>query len=418
MAGQKQEVHGTAGASDSVRHEQREGARGIVLSIAGTGAYLMPGVWALVPSAASVSPAWWCAYLVGLVAFVLAAVVGCQGPRADRVLAATLVGAAAAVYLLDAGGGVGGVPLVVAAATVGLTLPWRWVVGACATCILVIAVGNVRDHEATAFAVILTTMYGGLVLFAATTGYSSAAERRLRERHASALDELMATHLALQEARDDLAEASRASERLRISRELHDLVGHQLAGLAVHLEVAAHLTHGQALSHVESARGAAKSLLADVRTVVARLRDDVPTDLGAALAAVVDSVPHPRVVLVTEGVDVLDQARAHVVLRCVQEGVTNAARHAHAQRVDVGVRVTATHVQVEVRDDGCGAPAITEGHGLRGMRERVTALGGSLVLGHGAGGPGSRGPGVVVRVEIPLGEGPGTAAVSRAGARR
>ncbi|MGP7960757.1 sensor histidine kinase [Sanguibacter sp. A247] len=388
---------------DGAGRERREGVRGVLLSVAGTGAYLMPAVAALLPGAGSGTPLWWCAYLVGLAAFVLLAIVGCERALTVHVAAFVLVGAAAAVYLLDAGDGVGGVPLVVAAATVGLTLPWHWVVVTCVASVAVIAVGNLREQDVTAYAVILTTMYAGLVLFAATTGYSSAAERRLRERHAHALAELTVTHRALQEARDDLAEASRAAERLRISRELHDLVGHQLAGLAVHLEVAAHLTEGQAQSHVEAARGAAKSLLADVRTVVATLRDDAPTDLGAALAAVADAVPHPRVVLVAEGVDVLEPAYAHVVLRCVQEAVTNAVRHAQAERVDVRVRVSPTHVHLAVRDDGRGAPSLVEGHGLRGMRERVTALGGSVAIEPGSAGPGSPGLGVLVRVEIPLG---------------
>jgi len=375
--------------------------RGLLLALAGVGAYLMPGTYVLTPGAPAVSVAWWAVYLVGLVTFVVLAFADERLPAPEGVLVGVLVVAAAATFLLDPRQGVSGVPLAVAAATVGLAMPGRWVVAVCVAYVALVATVALRTEEVTSFAFVLTTMYAGLVLFAAVTGFSSASERRLREENAAALAELTAAHDELRAARDDLAEAERSAERLRISRELHDLVGHQLAGLAVHLEVASHLADGQAAVHVAAARGAAKSLLADVRTVVARLRDDPPTDLLAALGAVADAVPHPRVVVAAEGLEGLAPDRAHVVLRCVQEGVTNAVRHAAADRVDVVVRRAGAEVLVEVRDDGRGAPRLVEGHGLRGMRERVDACGGTVDVRGG-------GPGVVLQVRLPAGASGGT----------
>lgn len=371
-------------------------ARGLLLAVAGTGAYLMPGMYVLTPGSPGISGAWWVAYVVGLVLFVVLAFAEDTLPVPEAWLVGGVVVAAATAFLLDPRDGVSGVPLSVAAATVGLSMSRRWVVGVCVGYVALIAAVALRSEDSTSFAFILTTMYAGLVVFAAVTGYSSASERRLREQNAEALAELTAAHEELRAARDDLAEASRASERLRISRELHDLVGHQLAGLAVHLEVASHLSDGQAAVHVEAARGAAKSLLGDVRAVVARLRDDAPTDLVAALAAVADAVPHPRVVVATEGVEDLAPGCAHVVLRCVQEGVTNAVRHAGSERVDVVVRRTGAEAVVEVRDDGRGADRVVEGNGLRGMRERVDALGGSVEVVAVAG------AGLALRVRVPL----------------
>ncbi|QIK83249.1 sensor histidine kinase [Sanguibacter sp. HDW7] len=378
---------------------RRSGGRnvgGLLLAVAGTGAYLMPGMYVLTPGSPQLSGAWWVAYLVGLVLFVVLAFAEDELRVPEVWLVGGVVLAAAVAFLLDPRGGVSGVPLSVAAATVGLSLARPWVVGVCVGYVALIAVVALRSEGSPSFAFILTTMYAGLVVFAAVTGYSSASERRLREQNAEALAELTAAHEELRAARDDLAEASRAAERLRISRELHDLVGHQLAGLAVHLEVASHLTDGQAAVHVEAARGAAKSLLGDVRAVVARLRDDEPTDLVAALAAVADAVPHPRVVVATEGVGNLVPGCAHVVLRCVQEGVTNAVRHAGAGRVDVLVRRSGGEVLVEVHDDGRGADGVVEGNGLRGMRERVDALGGNVEVVAAAG------VGLVLRVRVPL----------------
>lgn len=370
--------------------------RELLLAVAGTAAYLMPGMYALTPGSPGISGAWWVAYVGGLVLFGVLAFAEGALPVPAVWLVGGFVVAAATAFLLDPRDGVSGVPLSVAAATVGLSMSRRWVVCVCVGYVALIAVVALRSEDSTSFAFILTTMYAGLVVFAAVTGYSSASEKRLREQNTEALADLTAAHEELRSARDDLAEASRAAERLRISRELHDLVGHQLAGLAVHLEVASHLSDGQAAVHVAAARGAAKSLLSDVRTVVARLRDDAPTDLAAALAAVADAVPHPRVVLTAEGVEDLAPGCAHVVLRCVQEGVTNAVRHAGAERVDVEVRTSAEEVLVVVRDDGRGAVNLVEGTGLRGMRERVDALDGSVDVM-----PGAAGTGFTLRVRLP-----------------
>lgn len=383
-----------AAVADDVTDAPRAGGRpsstgGLLVAGAGAAAYLMPAVYVLLDGGAGPGPVWWVPYLVGLAAFVVDAFVAPASWFVRRVARPALVVCAALTFVLDDLDGIGGVPLAVAAATAGLTLARGTVVAVVAAYVVVVAVSSLAAGPPS-FALILTTMYGGLVVFSAFTGYSAASERRLREQHALALSRLTAAHEELRAARDDLAEASREAERLRISRELHDLVGHQLVGLAVHLEVASHLTHGQARVHVDASRDAAKALLADVRTVVARLRDDVPTDLGRALRAVADAVPSPRVVLAADDVDALAPDVAHAVLRCVQEGVTNAVRHAGADRVDVVVRRLGEGVSVEVRDDGAGAGRLVEGHGLTGLRERVRALGGEVDVDPGGGGRGLR----------------------------
>ena len=78
--------------------------------------------------------------------------------------------------------------------------------------------------------------------------------------------------------------SSRTTERLRIARDLHDLLGHHLTALSLNLEVASHLATGEANEQIEKSKAITKLLLGDVRDVVSRLRNDEPVDLGAAIA--------------------------------------------------------------------------------------------------------------------------------------
>jgi signal transduction histidine kinase len=223
---------------------------------------------------------------------------------------------------------------------------------------------------------------------------------------------LLATHLALSESRargelaianaelraaaDLLDASSRTSERLRIARDLHDLLGHHLTALSVNLEVAAHLTDGKARGHVEQAQSLAKLLLSDVRAVVSDLRDDQTIDIAAMLGRVVEPIPAPRVALhVADDVRVTDPAVAQTLLRAVQEIVTNAMRHSGAATLAIDVSSAAGAIALHARDDGRGASVIEIGNGLRGMQERSRELGGSLDV------RSQPGRGFEVRMELP-----------------
>src|ERR671919_1026575 len=170
------------------------------------------------------------------------------------------------------------------------------------------------------------------------------------------------------------------AERERLSRELHDTLGHHLTALSLNLEAARHLAaDDRTREQVERAQSVTSLLLRDVRGVVSALRGEDPIGLADALRILVDAVPEPRIHLqVADDLPVTDPLRAQTVLRCVQEIITNAVRQAHAanlwielSRSDSGLRITAS-------DDGRGANEIRPGHGLLGMRERVEAVGGHL----------------------------------------
>jgi signal transduction histidine kinase len=186
---------------------------------------------------------------------------------------------------------------------------------------------------------------------------------------------LSAAHTQLRAAGALLAEASRADERLRIARELHDLMGHQLTVLTLELETATH--KADPAEHVARANTVARALLADVRATVGEMRRQAP-DLRATLERIVADLPTPRVHL-SIGEDVqTDEARTATLIRCVQEVVTNAIRHARATELWIEIRRGDNgHIVFEAHDNGRGADRVVMGNGLTGIDERVRELGGS-----------------------------------------
>jgi len=210
--------------------------------------------------------------------------------------------------------------------------------------------------------------------------------------------------LALAEANADLRVAtellemnSRSAERLRIARDLHDLMGHHLAALSINLEVARHLTDGEARDQVEKSQAVTKLLLADVRDVVSRLREDEPIDLSAAVASLREVIPQPSLhVDVAPELCLKDPAVAQIALRAVQEIVTNSVRHSGARNLWLKLMTHDGTLTIDARDDGCGSDVVSLGNGLRGMRERVEGARGSMEVAS------MRGRGFEVHVKLPL----------------
>ncbi|MGZ8831825.1 MAG: sensor histidine kinase, partial [Thermoanaerobaculia bacterium] len=143
-----------------------------------------------------------------------------------------------------------------------------------------------------------------------------------------------AAHAELRAINQILADSSRIAERLRISRELHDVLGHHLTALSLNLEAALHRTEGAAHEHVQTSQSLAKQLLTDVREIAATMQSQQGVDLGQALRSLVAELPRPRVHLEIEpGIRIDDPERAHILVRCTQEIVTNAARHSSAENL-------------------------------------------------------------------------------------
>ena len=198
---------------------------------------------------------------------------------------------------------------------------------------------------------------------------------------------LARTNRELRAAQAVIADYARDAERLRISRELHDAWGHELTALGLQLEIASHVSdRGRANDHVRQAKRLAGDLLGKVRDVVSTLGDEGRCDLKDALGALAQSVPVPAVhVDVAPGLRVSPD-QAHALMRCAQEAVTNAVRHAKAANLWLQVSADGDGVRLVARDDGKAQAAVSAtGSGLLGMRERLESLGGKLAVRTGGG---------------------------------
>jgi signal transduction histidine kinase len=221
-------------------------------------------------------------------------------------------------------------------------------------------------------ALMQSVLYAGFSGFVFVTSLVARQQAQAREEQRRLNAELRATRALL-------AESARVNERTRISRELHDLLGHHLTALSLNLEVAGHLSEGRVKEHVQQAHTLARLLLTDVREAVSQLREGGAIDLGAALRPLAENVPALDIHMdIQEPLMLDDPERAHVLLRCTQEIITNAVRHAGAHNLWIHARREDGQIGIDARDDGAGAEAVVPGNGLRGMRERLVQHGGDL----------------------------------------
>ena len=351
---------------------------------AGLVAVLVVGVAVLAARAEiSVDPviiaAWWAAYLIYLGVFLVGAeLIRRRPPWPAGVTVTVLFLTASSMWLLAPHLGWTALLSVVTTAVAAFDLQSRAVVALVAAQTLVIPVGGVLAGWEPSDVVFQTLAYLAFQVFAALVVTTA-------RREATARAQLAAAHADLHAATALLATSSREAERLRIARDLHDVLGHQLTALALELEVATHQVSGAGREHVLRARTIAKDLLGDVRTTVGELRD-TRTGLEPTLRDVMERLGL-SVDLRVEERSPLDDARRLAVVRAVQEIATNTVRHSGGTKLEVEVVSDDDGLRLRAHDDGAGVRRIERGHGLTGMAERFEALGGELELestpGHG-----------------------------------
>jgi signal transduction histidine kinase len=247
----------------------------------------------------------------------------------------------------------------------------------------------------------------GAALFAAAwlAVLVAAAEvarmRRERRSQASAARELAARHRA-------------DEERLRMARELHDVVGHNMSLINIQAGVGLDLMDadpGQARAALTAVRAVSSQALGELRAMLSALREageQAPRSPAPGLGRLPELIARTSAAGVSVTAHVTGQARplpAAVDLaayRIVQESLTNAARHARAASVTVQVAYGEDDLRIDVADDGRGVPAgrAGSGTGIHGMRERAVALGGQFEAGP------RPGRGFGVRARLPLGGAP------------
>jgi signal transduction histidine kinase len=220
---------------------------------------------------------------------------------------------------------------------------------------------------------------------------------------------LRSSRAAEAERRRHLAEATRAAERTRIARELHDVVTHHVTAMVVQAEAARYLT--AAPDRLDAALSAVtdtgRRAITDLRHMLDLLNPGHDTDgrtpSAGDLHALVERTRQAGqpVELAEEGDRAETAGSAEfVTYRVVQEALTNALKHAHGSRTVVHVRYGRKEISVAVSTDGPGSRAASpggSGRGLAGLRERVEALGGEFSADRQEGG------GFLVKARVPAG---------------
>ena len=263
--------------------------------------------------------------------------------------------------------------LIYTASACAVNLPMRVALGAVALCTALVAVTQVIDRQpaGAVFGYTISTLGVGSLMLA-------LADLRNKNRE-------------LCEARAELARLAVAAERERFARDLHDLLGHSLSVIALKSELAGRLL---------SADPAAAALeIADVQSVARQSLSEVREAVSGYRQPTLDSeLEGARIALLAAGVDTsvvrasvaLDPDVEAVLAWAVREGATNVIRHSRARRCAITVAVGDDGARVEITDDGVGglpdAGAPSGGHGLEGLLERASSLGGRLEAGPAADG--------------------------------
>jgi signal transduction histidine kinase len=230
--------------------------------------------------------------------------------------------------------------------------------------------------QPTPKAIQLGLAYMAFQLFAAFLTRAAYAAQESRQT-------MLRTNRELRAARALVAEGARAQERLRLSRELHDVAGHKLTALKLQLSLETRVQAAPASGTLRQCLTLADELLSDIRMVVSALRQDDTIDLRTALLALNPAVASVSVKFNVEpGAVVSDIAKAEALLRCAQEGLTNALRHGAATEILVTLSRNERELVLSVEDNGAGFQSHTPpmGNGLRGLGERLEEFQGAISL--------------------------------------
>jgi two-component system, NarL family, sensor histidine kinase DesK len=201
----------------------------------------------------------------------------------------------------------------------------------------------------------------------------------------------------LRETREELARLAVSDERLRIARDLHDLLGHSLTVIAIKSELARRLVEReptQAAAEIDDIQSVSRTALAEVREAVRGYRrlalaEALETAQAALSAAGIDCELADEDVALPADVDA-------VLAWAVREGTTNVIRHSGALHCAIRVCADEARAAVEIEDDGNAAVSTARGSGLNGLRERARRVRGELEAGALPGG------GFRLRLSVPL----------------
>jgi len=226
------------------------------------------------------------------------------------------------------------------------------------------------QHSSHPFFTVLISLFFQIFGFSAIEVMIRA--QKDKEKLAEINQELLATRFMLRES-------SQRKERLRISRDLHDVIGHQLTALSLNLEVSSHKVPEEFKPMLKENLQQAKNLLADVREVVKEMRNEEQFDLIATLNGLIDQLPNCQLEVVNPP-SIKSLSLKRELVFCLQEGISNALRHGKADTLILDFEPVDNKLQISLKDNGHCDKGIAFGNGLTGMQERLAEFNGNIEL--------------------------------------
>lgn len=185
----------------------------------------------------------------------------------------------------------------------------------------------------------------------------------------------------LQSAQYLLEQATRQNERTRIARDLHDLLGHHLTALIINLQVAGHISEGEAKDKVEQCHSIAKLLLSDVREAVSTMRENETLDFRKMVEMMIENIPELTIHnQIDTALNLENLNLAKSLLSCVQEATTNCLRHSGASELWISMTEKDNLLLLEMFDNGQLPKHFVIGNGLKGMQERIKEFNGEIIF--------------------------------------
>lgn len=231
-------------------------------------------------------------------------------------------------------------------------------------------------HWQEQYAFVSAALFFMFNIFALIMVNTATNERQAKERANQLNRELLATQKLL-------SQASKQAERVRIARNIHDLLGHHLTALTINLQVASRITQGEAKEKIETCHGLAKLLLSDVREAVSEIREKSDVELKDTLMALFDNLPRLKIQLhFDDNLNINEVNTADTIIKCVQESVTNTLKHSTADVLVLEVNKAKQGISVNINDNGKLIKHFDMGNGLKGMVERLSLIGGHVNFTH------------------------------------
>jgi signal transduction histidine kinase len=222
------------------------------------------------------------------------------------------------------------------------------------------------------FVFLSASLFWTFNMFAIIMVNATVNEKLAREKAEESNRQLVTTQALLREA-------SKQSERVRIARNIHDLLGHHLTALTINLQVASIKTEGDVKQNIEQCHQLAKLLLSDVREAVSDIRDKSQVDLRAAIQTMAEQVPWLNIDLdFSDDLRIDDIGIADTLMKCIQESITNTIKHGKGENISISVSQLDEDVKLRIESEGNMPDNLVPGNGLKGMQERVALLKGKI----------------------------------------